>query len=157
MPLECALYYSNGIKGANTKKGRVDSSAVIEFNHEVYTPRDTQRGVATGARVHGTVDLVKEIDTATPSLYQALCTAQLLDELRVEWFRINSMGQEELYFTHTISGVRVTAVEGYLPNTKDPAKERQTHLEKWHFSYEKINWRHEEGFEFEDMWAEAYA
>lgn len=154
MPLECALYYSNGIKGSNTKKGRPDSSVVIEFDHEVYSPIDTQRGTVSGARVHGAVELVKEIDTASASLYQAACTGQILDEFKIDWYRINPTGTEEVYFTHLLKNVKVASVEQYLPNTKDPAKERQTHLEKLQLLYEQITWTHVDGFEYTDSWKE---
>jgi type VI secretion system secreted protein Hcp len=152
MPLECALYYSDGIKGSNTKAERTDSSAVVEFDHEVYSPTDQQRGTVSGSRVHGQAKVTKEIDTASAPLYQACCTGQTLDELKIEWYRITPEGKEELYFTHTLSGVKVAAVEQILPNTKDPAKEKLTHLERLKLLYEKINWKHEEGYEFEDAW-----
>ncbi len=155
MALEGALYYSNDIVGSNEKGGRDGSSAVIEFDHEVYSPTDTQRGIVSGARVHGNVVLTKEIDTASAILYQACCNGQTLDELKVEWYRINPMGQEELYFTHTLSGVKVAAVEQILPNTKDPSKEHFRHLERLKLLYERINWKHEEGYEFEDAWKDA--
>ena len=156
MPVEAALYYSDGIKGANTKGGREDSSAVIEFNHEVYSPVDTQMGRVTGARVHGTVELVKEIDTASANMYKACATGETLDELKVEWYRIVD-GKETLYFTHTLSNVKVAGVEQILPNTKDPLKEKQVHLERLKLLYEKINWKHEEGYEYEDAWSEVPA
>ena len=99
MALEGALYYSNDIVGANTKGGRDGSSAVIEFDHQVYSPTDTQRGIVSGARVHGNVELIKEIDTASANLYKACCNGETLDELKVEWYRISPTGQEEVYFT----------------------------------------------------------
>jgi type VI secretion system secreted protein Hcp len=152
MPLESAVKYSDGIKGSNGKKGRAGTSAVVEFNHQVYSPRDTQMGSFTGARVHGEVEVVKEIDTASAPLYQAVCTGQVLKELAVDWYRINPSGQEEVYFTHTLTNVRVASVEQILPNTKDPAKETQGHLERLRLLYEQISWKHIEGFEFEDAW-----
>lgn len=154
MPLESAIYYSDGIVGSNTKAGRADSSVVVEFSHEVYSPVDTQMGTISGARVHGAAVVMKEVDAATAPLYQACCTGQTLEELRVEWFRINPQGQEELYFTHTLSNVKVASVEILLPNTKDPSREQYRHLEKLQLLYEKMNWKHEDGYEYEDSWAE---
>lgn len=152
MALEGALFYSNDIVGSNTKGGRDGSSAVIEFNHEVYSPTDTQRGIVSGARVHGNVIITKEIDPASANLYKACCNGETLDELKIEWYRINATGQEEVYFTHTLSNVKVAAVEQVLPNTKDPSKEQYRHLERLKLLYEKINWKHEEGYEYEDAW-----
>jgi type VI secretion system secreted protein Hcp len=156
MALEAALYYSDGIVGANTKGGREGTSAVYEFTHQVYSPLDKQMGVVSGARVHGAVEVIKEIDTASANMYKACCTGETLDELKVEWYRIVD-GAETLYFTHTLTNVKVAAVEQILPNTKDPSKEQYRHLERLQLLYEKINWKHEEGYEFEDAWSEVAA
>jgi len=152
MALAGACYFSNDIVGSNTKGGREGSSAVIEFNHQVYSPTDAQRGIVSGARVHKAVEFIKEIDTASASLYKACCNGETLDEIKIEWFRINKTGQEEVYFTHTLTNVKVAAVEQILPNTKDPSKEQYRHLERLSLLYEQINWKHEEGYEYEDAW-----
>lgn len=153
MPLECALFYSNGIKGSNTKAGRNDSSVVIQFNHRVYSPTDDQRGIFTGTRVHAPAELVKEMDIATPLLYKACCDGETLDELQVRWYEIDpTVGNEVLYFTHTLKNVKVASVEDILPNTKTPAQETLRHLERVRLMYEEIEWKHEEGYEFADGW-----
>ena len=159
MPLECALYYTNGIVGSNSKRGRADSSAVIEFNHEVYSPIDTQMGSVSGARVHGAVEFVKPIDAASPLLYKHATTGEQIDELKFSWYNINpTNGQEEVYFTHTLTNVKVAAVEQTLPNTKDPSKEKLVHMEKVQVLYEKINWHYQDAegknLEHEDSWKE---
>ncbi|MEP0548450.1 MAG: type VI secretion system tube protein TssD [Rhodothermales bacterium] len=154
MALEAALYYSNDIVGSNTKGGRADSSPVIEFEHEVYSPTDDQRGIVSGARVHGNVILTKEIDTASANLYKACCNGETLDELKIEWYEISPTGQEQVYFTHTLTNVKVAGVEQILPNTKDPNKEKFRHLERLKLLYERINWKHEGGYEYEDAWTD---
>jgi type VI secretion system secreted protein Hcp len=156
MALEGALYFSDGIVGSNTKGGREGTSAVIEFNHSVYSPVDAQMGRVSGARVHAPAEIIKEMDTSSASLYKACCTGETLDELKVEWYRIVD-GKETLYFTHTLTNVKVASVEQILPNTKDPSKEQYVHLERLKLLYEKINWKHEEGYEFEDAWSEVPA
>jgi type VI protein secretion system component Hcp len=50
--------------------------------------------------------------------------------------------------------VKVAEVKALLPNTKDPAKERLTHLEAVKLMYEQIEWKHEEGYEYLDSWVE---
>lgn len=153
MPLECAMTFSNDIVGSNTKGGRANTSAVIEFEHEVYSPVDEQEGSVSGARVHKAAHVTKEIDTASPSLFQACCTGQTLDEIKIDFYKITPAGKEEIYYTITMNGVKVASVKEVLPNTKDPAKEKLTHLEEVRFLYEKINWKHADGYEFEDSWA----
>ena len=92
MALEAALYYSNDIVGSNTKGGRDASSAVIEFEHEVYSPTDDQRGIVSGARVHGNVVVTKEIDTASANMYKACCNGETLDERKSEGYRSSPTG-----------------------------------------------------------------
>lgn len=157
MPLECALRYSDGIVGSNTKANRQDTSVVIEFRHEVYLPVDAQTGVASGARVHRALEVVKEIDTASPVLYQHLVTNQLIQEVTVEWYKVDSaLGVENIYYKHVLGNARVSSIEQFLPNTKDPDMAPQTHLERVKFVYESIAWSHVEGsLESTDSWTGA--
>ncbi len=154
MPVPAAIYYSNGIKGSNPIKGREDSSEVMEFDHNLRIPLDQHMGTIAGKRVHAPVTITKTIDTASPMLYQACAEGKTLDELTIEWYRINDQGVEELYFTHTLKKVKVSEVKAVLPNTKDPQKERLTHLEEVDLMYEQISWKHEEGYEYEDSWVD---
>jgi type VI secretion system secreted protein Hcp len=158
MPIESALFYDDalGIKGSNTKKGRADSSVVIQLDHEVFTPVEEQRGVVTGARVHRPVNLLKEIDTASAGLYQACCEGKTIPKLTVKWYEIDGTSADEVEHFHTIlEGVKVVSVVQRLPNSKEEAEAKKRHLEELKLMYEKITWKHLAGFEFTDMWKEA--
>ena len=152
MALEAALYYSNGIQGANMKGGREGSSQVVQVNHRVDIPTDTQRGIPMSERRHGKVQLIVEADTAIPSLYQAVCRGEVLDELELKWYRITDDGLQEHYFSHVLSDVRVASVEMQLPDTQNPEFDETGHRVALELNYEKILWKHMEGFEFEDAW-----
>src|SRR6056297_312547 len=120
MALECALKYSNGIQGANLKGGREGTTQVVQVNHRVDIPTDSQRGIPMSERRHGAMQLILEADTALPSLYQAVCRGEVLDELELVWYRITDEGLQEHYFSHVLSDVRVSAVEMILPDTQNP-------------------------------------
>jgi type VI secretion system secreted protein Hcp len=152
MPLECALFYSDGIEGTNPKAGRPKSSNVIELNHEVYQPIDTQTGRNTGARVHGTVDVIAEMDTATVPLMQGLCHNTIFEKFDIVWYRLTGTTEEE-YLRMSLNRVKVAAAELILPNTKEAKKEKLKHLMRLSFAYESVVWLHVDGFEFEDGWA----
>ena len=154
MPVPAAITYSDGITGSNTIAGREGTSEVIQFQHTLQIPLDRQRGTVSGKRVHSPVTIVKEIDTASPLLYQACAEGKKLAELKIDWYRINEQGVEEKYFSHTLRDVKVAEVKAILPNTKDPKEETLTHLEEVKLMYEKIEWRHEEGYEYSDSWKE---
>ena len=154
MPIECALFYNDamGIKGSNIKGGREDSSAVIEFNHKVRSPRDVHTGMASGSRVHGTVRVLKPVDAASPLLFKALCRNDVLPELEVKWYRVVD-GVETEYYHHKLSNVRVVSVEDVLLNSKDKAQEHMPHAEEVELGYEKITWTYDDGgLEYEDDW-----
>jgi type VI secretion system secreted protein Hcp len=105
--------------------------------------------------VHAPVEITKAIDAATPMLYQACAEGKTLDELTIEWYRINDQGVEELYFTHTLHRVKIAEVRALLPNTKDPSKERLTHLEQVKLMYEEIEWNNVQAKkQYADSWME---
>ncbi|HET6568062.1 MAG TPA: type VI secretion system tube protein TssD [Rhodothermales bacterium] len=155
MPLESALFYDDavGITGNNSKRGREKSSVVIEYDHEVYSPVDEQRGIYTGARVHKAVELMKEIDTASPGLYQACCEGKNLPQVSIKWYEIDGTSADEVeYFETVLNNVKVVSVQQILPDTKETQNERKRHLEKVRFMYEEITWKHLEGYEYTDSW-----
>jgi type VI secretion system secreted protein Hcp len=157
MPLECALYYTDalGIKGSNIKGGREDSSAVIELNHEVRSPRDVQTGQATGARIHSPVRILKEVDAASPLLYKALTRNEILPELEIKWYRVVD-GVETEYYHHKLKNVRVVSVEDVLLNSKGTEFEHMPHVERVALGYEEITWTWDDGgLEHSDNWRAA--
>ena len=106
MPLPCHLQVTGttqgAIQGSCDMTGREDTVLVYGINHDVHIPRDPQSGLASGKRIHGSLNILKEMDKSTPKLYQALVTGEILSEVVLKWYRINDSGQEENYFTHTL-------------------------------------------------------
>lgn len=153
MPLEAALRYSDGITGNNPITARADSSEVIMFSHTVASPVDTQTGAVRGSRIHGMAAVTKPVDTASPPLKQALCTGQTLEEIAIDFYRITPEGATEVFYTITMTNVKVATIQVSLPNTKEEDSATLPFLETVEFLYEKINWTHADGFEFEDSWA----
>lgn len=146
MPLECALFYNDaqGITGSNIKGGRADSSAIFEIHHQVESPRDRQTGLATGARIHGTFRVLKQIDKATVLLWKMLCENQILPELEFKWYQVVE-GVETEYYHHILRNARVFLMETYLPNTKSPELAGLPHVEWVEFGYEQIEWTWDDG------------
>jgi len=157
MPIPAYAWFtgtkSGKMKGSVTIKGREGSSEVMEFDHQVYIPTDTASSKLTGGRVHQPLKVVKSFDSASPMLYQACCTGELLSEVVVRWYQIDPTGAEKEYFTHTLKDAKVAAVRAFMPNTKDPDKERYVHLEEVSLTYEVITWTHKDGnIEAKDSW-----
>lgn len=142
------------IEGSCDIVDREGTILVQAFEHLVEIPSDA-RGVSSGRRSHRPMTITKEIDRSTPMLYQALCTGERLTEVRLDWYRLDGMGTQELYFTILLNGALVSRIKPWVPNVLDRANDVYRHMEDVSFSYEKITWIWEpDGIEFEDYWGE---
>lgn len=120
-----------------------DYSTVQSFKHELIIPRDPQSGQPSGQRVHQPFVITKVYDKASPLIYGALTSGEVMSAVRVEWYRTNTMGKQEHYFTHELEDAIIVDVKAYMPNCQDPAMSHFSHLEDVAFSYRKITWTHE--------------
>jgi len=142
------------IDGSCDMQGREKTILVEAMNHEVYIPRDTQSGLATGKRVHQPLVVTKFYDKASPKLYQALCTGEHMKNVTLKWYRISAQGSEEHYFTHKLEDAIVVSVKAWMPNALDKEKENYSHMEDVAFTYRKITWTWViDGIEAQDSWA----
>lgn len=66
-----------------------------------YTPYP-QDGLPTGQRKHAPITIVKEIDSSTPSLFQALVTGEKFDDVTLKYYQITEIGTEDQYYTQTL-------------------------------------------------------
>ncbi|GMV49627.1 Hcp family type VI secretion system effector [Nitrospirales bacterium NOB] len=131
------------IEGSCQQKGREGTILVQAFDHKVYIPSDPQTGLAAGKRVHGAATITKEVDKASPLLYQALCTGEHLKTITIKWYRIAKDGTEEHYFTTQFEDGIVIEMHPYMPNCLDKAFVQLGHMEEVSFRYRKAIWRHE--------------
>ncbi len=71
----------------------------------------------------------------------------------LKWYRINDSGQEENYFTHTLTDAIIVAMEPDTPTVFLPENEPYRHMERVSFTYASIKWTWEiDGIESEDSW-----
>jgi type VI secretion system secreted protein Hcp len=141
------------IEGSCEMSGREGTILIDAFDHTVRIPRDPQSGLSTGKRVHEAMKVVKVYDKSSPKLYQALCQGEHMKNVTIKWYRIDPSGQEQHYFTHTLTDAIVVSVHPWMPNCLDAATESYTHMEEVMFTYKKIRWTWEiDGIESEDSW-----
>ncbi|MCJ8315117.1 MAG: Hcp family type VI secretion system effector [Saccharospirillaceae bacterium] len=143
------------IEGACEIPSREGSMLVYAVDHCVELPTDN-RGVSSGRRLHRPLTITKEIDKASPMILQALCTGERLSEVSLDYYRIDEIGSEELYYKVILSNALVSKVKPWMPNSLDATKSGYRHMEDVSFIYEKIRWTWElDGIEFEDVWGES--
>ncbi len=125
------------------QEGHENEILVQAFKHNVMIPRDPRSGQPTGQRVHQPMTVTKIFDKASPLLYNALCSGELLTTVEIKWYRTAPSGVQEHYFTIKMEDAIIVDIQGYMPNCQDPANDAFTHLEDISFSYRSITWNHE--------------
>ena len=140
------------IEGGNIQKGREGWIEVLEFEHVIRSPRDISTGQAAGKRQHGPLKIVKAIDKASPLLFNALVTNENLSSIEFKFFLIDRTGAEKNYYTIKLGDATISEIKAYMPNARDPNKDRYGHHEEVAFTYDKITWEHDGGIMAEDSW-----
>jgi type VI secretion system secreted protein Hcp len=88
--------------------------AGIGFSYEVSSPRDSASGQATGKRQHGAVTFTKEWGAASPQLFQALVSNEVIKSALFEFIRTNDVGVEYVFQTLTLTDAAVTGIHQYI-------------------------------------------
>lgn len=101
-------YAGNQVNGSVDIQGREGSIEIIEFMHSVFLPTDNLTGKITGKRIHGDFALIKEIDSSSPYLYQAVSTGKIFKQEELKFYHINHNGQEEDYFRIKMGNIRIS-------------------------------------------------
>jgi type VI secretion system secreted protein Hcp len=141
------------IVGSCDQEGREGTILVQALDHEVSIPRDAQTGLATGKRVHHPLAVLKALDRSTPLLYQALTSGEHMKSVEIKWYRIDTSGAEEHYFTTRLEDAIIVSIRPIIKNCLEPASQDLPHLEEVAFTYRKAIWRWEpDGIESEDDW-----
>ncbi|QDX23195.1 type VI secretion system tube protein Hcp [Pandoraea pnomenusa] len=143
----------SAINGSSTVSGREGSIEVMGFSHGLNLPIDAQTGAITGTRTHSPMTIEKEIDAASVYLYKAVAKGETLQSAELRWYRIDDSGNEAVYFTMLLAGVKVTGVYSGMANTKLTGASQLNHMETVSLMYERIKWHYADGnLEFSDAW-----
>ena len=157
MPMPCYLTLDGQnqgkIEGSTVVKGHEGKILVQAVEHTIEIPKSPQTGLPTGKRVHGPTTLTKEIDKASPKLFQALCSGEQMKEVVLEFYRISPKGTEEKYYTVKLENAIITSIRSWTPNCLNPDNKQMGHMEDVALTYEKITWTFDpDGIEAEDSW-----
>lgn len=125
--------------GNSYQSGREDKIMIQALSHGIFVPKSA----GAGRRMHKPLIVTKTIDKASPLINTALCSGELLSQCRVEWFRTSAQGVQEHFYTMELEDAVIVGAEILMPHCQDPGTSHLTQLEKIHFSYRRIYWRHE--------------
>lgn len=157
MPMPCYLTLEGEnqgkIEGSCEVSGHEGKILVQAVEHHIELPKNPQNGLPSGKRQHLGITLTKEIDKASPKLYQALCSGEQMKTVDLEFYRISPKGSEEKYYTIHLEKAVVVGARLWVPNCLHPDNRQMGHMEDVGLTYEKVVWTWEpDGIEAEDSW-----
>lgn len=128
-------------KGASDKQAKI---TLVAFASGIIVPRDGTSGVATGARNHQPVTITKFFDRASPLLWQALATNELLEDVVCEFYRTDpgGMPHPQNFFKMTWKNATLVSGKAYVPTTINPQNDFYQNMEEWQFTYKEVKWEH---------------
>jgi len=134
-----------GIKGSSHVYGKSDVILAYSFEHRVYVSRNQAQDGETGQRFHDPLTICKEIDRASPVLYQHLTSGGLLSEVIIRFYKTDPRGKEINYHTIFLEDAIITDISPEMKMTflveNDPFRD----MEYVSFSYKSIRWIDELG------------
>jgi type VI secretion system secreted protein Hcp len=101
-------------KGESDREVHREKIAGIGFSHEVASPRDAASGQASGKRQHTPITFVKEWGAASPQIFQALTTNEVLKTVLFEFIATNENGEEEVVDTISLTNATVSRMRRHL-------------------------------------------
>ncbi|MBB1605033.1 Hcp family type VI secretion system effector [Pseudomonas citronellolis] len=134
-------------------EGHEDEILVQEIKHRIATPTDPQSGQPSGQRVHKPFVFTSALNKATPLMYQALASGEMLPKVEVKWYRTSTEGKQEHFFTTHLEDATIVDIVTALPHAQDATKAEYTQLVEVSMAYRKITWTHAiAGTEASDDW-----
>lgn len=124
------------------QEGHEDQIMVQAIDHVVTIPRDPQSGQPSGQRVHKPFKFTAALNKATPLIYNALTSGEMLPTVEVQWWRTNSAGKQEHFFSTILEDCLVVDVDCQMPHAQNPDNQDYTQLLTVSLSYRKITWEH---------------
>jgi type VI secretion system secreted protein Hcp len=126
------------LKGDSKRKAHKGAITGLAFEYAVTSPRDAGSGQATGRRQHSPITITKRWGAATPQLFQALVTNELLKSVLIEFVKTSPQGKEVVYHTVKLTNANVVSIEQY-------ANPEDRELEEVSISFQKIEIDNKDG------------
>jgi type VI secretion system secreted protein Hcp len=141
---------SGQVKGGITQKGREDTIGVIAITHSITSPRDPQSGLPTGKRMHKPWTFTKELDKASPVLFNMLVTNENISSATFKFWAPSlksgaTAGSEVQNYTVKLTNANIASLDFRQPNIRDPVLVKYAEYEEIALTYQKIEWTWTDG------------
>jgi type VI secretion system secreted protein Hcp len=89
-------------------------SRVLKFSYGVVSPRDVYTGLVSGKRQHNPIVITKEPGAASPQIFSALVTNEVLKSVVIQFLRPNAEGVNEVQQTISLTNGSISDFRQYV-------------------------------------------
>lgn len=107
------------LAGETAREAHKGTLAGIGFSYEVTSARGAASGRASRKLEHGPVTFTKEWGAASPQLFQALVTSEVIQSALFYFVRTNDVGVEHVFATIKLTDASVTSIHQYVAAQED--------------------------------------
>lgn len=90
----------------------------VRYEYELESPRDAATGQASGKRMHKPVSITREVGAASPQLFQAACTNEVLKSVVIEFSSTNANGEELVGYSVKLTNATLARIHQFSENNK---------------------------------------
>ncbi len=131
------------ISGSATEPDGKASIGVVSVGHAINIPIDIASGQIAGRTQHAPLVIIAHIDKATPLLYQALTTNEVLKNVELDYY---TSGSTHPYFTIQLDNAIIQSIQLTNQNSADnPDLNKFGDYEQISFIYQRITWTWTDG------------
>jgi type VI secretion system Hcp family effector len=102
------------LKGESTRAKWAEHLVGMGLDFEAKTPTAAARTVATGKTQYQPLAITRRVGVASPQLFQALATNEILATVALKFVALSAEGAEEVYYTITLKNAMVVALSQFL-------------------------------------------
>ena len=132
------------VVGPSVYRMAPDTIEVVDIRHTVRHEYDQQHGTPAGDRKHEPFHIIKEVDVTTPLLYVMCTNAELLTEVKIDYYvQVGNVPDPVPFFSWTLTNAYITHVRQLTATEMSREYADQYDLlEEIAFSYQRIRWEH---------------
>ncbi len=125
-------------KGESIRDQHKNKIEGLAFEWKIQSPRDVATGLPSGKRQHGPIKITKEWGAASPQIFQALVTNEVLKSVLFEFIRTGDPGEEFVHHTIKILNATVSEQKPTISMTKHEEHADVHELEEVSFTYQRV-------------------
>ncbi|MCA8956194.1 MAG: type VI secretion system tube protein Hcp [Planctomycetes bacterium] len=131
------------LDGDVDQEGREKMIRGYRFESRSTIPRHADTGQPTGTRTHHPLVFSKHVDRSSPQLWQAMTSGESLKVVRFDFYRINESGENEKYYSITLSEAIVVEMKSELEDTSKATDLQAEEMREYvSLTFKKIQWEH---------------